>query len=343
MKIEVLYFEGCPNHKPAVDLARDIVRGLGISADVEEIEVKTQDDVVRLRFLGSPSIHVDGVDVEHKAHGRTDFGFCCRTYGGKGLPTREVVSAAIRASNATGEAVAAETGGSNPTGTVWATVGSVVSAIAASACCWVPLLLIAFGVSAAGVSSAFETLRPAFLGLTALLLGFAYYRSYFRQPACAPGSLCPVPKGQRFNRAMLWVATAFVLVFAIFPKYVGRLIAWRGENPVTSSDTAMTVFMVKGMDCEGCKVSVERTIKSVASVLSVKVDYPSGRAEVVTDSNHPVLAEAILAALEKAGFPGQLAGSPPNASRVQDNPAERIDARPIDPAREVVFVAPGFT
>jgi copper chaperone CopZ len=311
MKIEVLYFEGCPNHKPAVELARDLARELAVPAEVVEVEVVTPDDAKRLRFLGSPSIRIDGVDVEREARHRTDFGFTCRLYSGKGLPNREVVVAAIRSSNAAEEPEApAETGGSNSTGTALATVGSLVSAIAASACCWVPLLLIAFGVSAAGVSSAFETLRPVFLGLTVLFLGIAFYRAYFRQTACAPGTSCPVPRWQRFNRAMLWVATGFVIVFALFPNYVGRLVAWRGESAVTSSDTATTVFTVKGMDCEGCKVGVEQAIKRVSGVLSAKVDYPSGRAEVMTDVNQPVPAEAILAALKKAGFPGEVAGQP---------------------------------
>src|SRR5438270_8211064 len=39
MKVEILYFEGCPNHKPAAERVRSILRDEGLSAEVSEIEV----------------------------------------------------------------------------------------------------------------------------------------------------------------------------------------------------------------------------------------------------------------------------------------------------------------
>ena len=50
------------------------------------------------RFLGSPSIRVNGVDVEHAVRGRTDCSYSCRTYGGNGIPTREMLIAAFEES-----------------------------------------------------------------------------------------------------------------------------------------------------------------------------------------------------------------------------------------------------
>lgn len=314
MRVEVLFFEGCPNHKPAVELARAVSRDLGVSGEVDEVEVKTPEDAKRLRFLGSPSIRVDGLDVEPQARGRTDFGFCCRTYGGKGLPSREVVEAAMKASAdgpaghdccaPAGVTGPAETGGAETPGTVWATAGSVVSAIAASACCWLPLLLLAIGVSAAGVSSAFETLRPVFLGVAALLLGYAFYRTYFRQEVCAPGSSCPVPrKGQRLNRVMLWVATGFVLVFALFPKYVGHLLADNGRQAnVSVEGTTVVTLDLDGMSCEACAPTVEKALRSVPGVTSASVSYTESRAKVTIDPASPPSREALVKAVEKAGY-----------------------------------------
>lgn len=317
MRVEVLFFEGCPNHKPAVELARAVARDLGVSGEVDEVEVKTPEDAKRLRFLGSPSIRVDGLDVEPKARGRTDFGFCCRTYGGKGLPSREVVEAAMKASAdgpaghdycaPAGVTGPAETGGAEPPGTVWAAAGSVVSAIAASACCWLPLLLLAIGVSAAGVSSAFETFRPVFLGVAALLLGYAFYRTYFRQEVCAPGSSCPVPrKGQRFNRVMLWVATGLVLVFALFPKYVGLLLAQSGGHVNVSNvpaDAAPVVTLeLKGMSCEACAPHVEKALRGIPGVQAATVSYAESRAKVTVDPSSPPSREALVKAVEEAGY-----------------------------------------
>ena len=94
---------------------------------------------------------------------------------------------------------------------LWATGGAMVSAVLSSACCWLPLLLIAFGASAAGISSLLEAYRPYLLGLTGLFLATGFYSVYFRKQQCAPGEACAVPnsKLKRFNKVMLWVATGW--------------------------------------------------------------------------------------------------------------------------------------
>lgn len=59
-----------------------------------------------------------------------------------------------------------------------ATIGAVVTAILGSACCWLPVLLIALGVSAAGVGRFFEEYGSYFLAATLLLLAAAWYFTY---------------------------------------------------------------------------------------------------------------------------------------------------------------------
>src|SRR5229473_871158 len=67
MKIEVLYFEGCPNHEPAVARVDEIVKAEGISAEVSEVNVPDTSTAHEVGFLGSPSIRVNGMDVEQPA------------------------------------------------------------------------------------------------------------------------------------------------------------------------------------------------------------------------------------------------------------------------------------
>ncbi|MCU1260557.1 MAG: hypothetical protein JWO80_3442 [Bryobacterales bacterium] len=67
MKIEVLYFEVCPNHKPAVARVDEIVKAEGISAEVSEVNVPDTSTAHEVGFLGSPSIRVNGMDVEQAA------------------------------------------------------------------------------------------------------------------------------------------------------------------------------------------------------------------------------------------------------------------------------------
>jgi hypothetical protein len=83
--------------------------------------------------------------------------------------------------------------------------GAVITAILSSACCWLPLLLIAFGASAAGVAGFFDAYRPHLLASTAILMAVGFYLVYFRKEECAPGSACAVPNRRltRFNKAML--------------------------------------------------------------------------------------------------------------------------------------------
>ena len=79
-RVEVLYFEGCPNHEPARVHVERLARQLGIEPEIELVEVADADAAVALRFLGSPTVRVDGVDVEPGAEQRRDFGLSCRIY-----------------------------------------------------------------------------------------------------------------------------------------------------------------------------------------------------------------------------------------------------------------------
>ena len=95
--IEVLYFEGCPHFEPTLSLADEVLSQLGVSAEVRKIEVRSPEDAERVRFLGSPSVRVDGKDIEPGAESRTEYALACRIYGDSGLPPRELLVTAIQA------------------------------------------------------------------------------------------------------------------------------------------------------------------------------------------------------------------------------------------------------
>jgi hypothetical protein len=77
--VEVMTFEGCPQAAPAVALARRVADEAGICADVRLVDV-AGGETERQRFLGSPSIRVDGRDVEPGAELRRDYAHGCRLY-----------------------------------------------------------------------------------------------------------------------------------------------------------------------------------------------------------------------------------------------------------------------
>ena len=86
--IEILFFAGCPRWRIAVDRANEAVAALGLSGVVEvrERQVENEEEAVRIRFLGSPTVLVDGRDVELGVTQRDDFGLRCRLYHTDGRP-----------------------------------------------------------------------------------------------------------------------------------------------------------------------------------------------------------------------------------------------------------------
>jgi hypothetical protein len=79
VRIEFRYWEGCPSHPEARQLLDQVLQDRGIDAEVEVREVRTQQEAEELRFPGSPTILVDGRDVDPAgADGRP--ALTCRTY-----------------------------------------------------------------------------------------------------------------------------------------------------------------------------------------------------------------------------------------------------------------------
>ncbi len=103
VKVEVLYFKGCPNHEPAVEQVRKALRNEGLAILVNEVEITDPEMAQRVGFLGSPSIRIDGIDVEPGAREIETFGFGCRTYSDdegrrSGLPPVGLIQQAARES-----------------------------------------------------------------------------------------------------------------------------------------------------------------------------------------------------------------------------------------------------
>jgi hypothetical protein len=81
--VEVLTFDGCPNRDAAIALVERVGTQLGSNAEVRVIEVPDQQAAEQTRFLGSPTIRVDGCDIEPGADRRQDFVHACRLYQGQ--------------------------------------------------------------------------------------------------------------------------------------------------------------------------------------------------------------------------------------------------------------------
>ncbi len=98
LKVELLYFDGCPSYRMAERLLREALADEGLAEPIEMIRVAGDADAERLKFAGSPTIRLDGVDPF--APGTADYGMQCRVYltpeGLTGWPTKAMLRQALK-------------------------------------------------------------------------------------------------------------------------------------------------------------------------------------------------------------------------------------------------------
>jgi copper chaperone CopZ len=259
------------------------------------------------------------MDVEPAARASQAYAMACRTYRNEGKqegqPDEEMIRAAVK--EALGQpagghdccaplaTVAAKSGESKSSALVMA--GSVFAAILASFCCILPIVFALTGLSVVGASAAFAAWRPYLLMATFGLLAAGFYFAYRPVKAeCAPGSACALPTTKRSGRVVLWLTTAAVAAFALFPYYSGPVAEFvlpdktaHAASPAPALQHAS--FRIEGMDCAACAVAVEGKLKSEAGVQTARVSFEQKAAEV--DYIAAVASpEQFRKAIEEAGY-----------------------------------------
>lgn len=307
--IRILYFAGCPNYEPAVELVETVVRDLRIDALIEEVELLDPEDAERLGFLGSPTIQVNGVDIEPAARDRSDYGFACRTYeAGAGLPERgflevslqEYVGASQPDSCCSSSAAQVRFGTASG-------IGSALTAILASSCCWLPLILIGLGVSSAGVSSFLWEWRPWLLASALGLLAAGFAWTIWRGKRCCGDR---ERRALRLNRGVLWTSTVLVVLSVFAPNIIDRVLV-RGLGATImpiAADFGAIQLRIEGMHCAACAVSVQSMLAQVDGVEFARVDYTSSAAQI--EHTGQVTVSDLIEAVERDGYHAQeMAGS----------------------------------
>ena len=99
VKIELLYFEGCPSYQTALECLEEVIKEQKLSVHVEMVKIESDEEALKNRFLGSPTVRVNGLDIEPSARERGNFSMCCRLYpeAGKmvGWPSKDLIRHAI--------------------------------------------------------------------------------------------------------------------------------------------------------------------------------------------------------------------------------------------------------
>jgi len=94
MRIEILYVPGCPNYHPAIERLRTILESQSLQAEIRSVPINSEDQAKALLFPGSPTIRINGEDVEQ--HAVFAPSLACRLYpDGSGIPSEESLRSAI--------------------------------------------------------------------------------------------------------------------------------------------------------------------------------------------------------------------------------------------------------
>jgi len=98
MKVELLYFDGCPSWQSGLQNLHSALEANGLDVSLELVQVMDNDDAARKKFLGSPSFRINGVDLWDEE--RDAYSLSCRVYatpeGMKGSPSVSMLQGEIR-------------------------------------------------------------------------------------------------------------------------------------------------------------------------------------------------------------------------------------------------------
>ena len=96
-----LWFGGCPNHRVARAMVQDLLRRLAPDATFEDVDATDAAVAERHRFPGSPTVRIDGTDVEPGFADPGDYTPRCRLYrtaaGLRGVPDPAWIEALLQA------------------------------------------------------------------------------------------------------------------------------------------------------------------------------------------------------------------------------------------------------
>lgn len=201
--------------------------------------------------------------------------------------------------------------------------GSILAAIAASLCCIGPLVAVALGATGFAAAALFEKWRTVFLGVTFGLLAVAWYLTY-RKPkeACGEGSACATKPVSKWNKGILWFATAVVLITAAFPNLSSAILRNAKTNSVVvDGNSAVLKVKIPSMDCAACALNIQSVLNKQPSIQQAQLNFDTKEAVVQYDSTK-LSPEKIIAAIDQTGFKAEPA-SVANASGLRPLPNEK--------------------
>ena len=162
----------------------------------------------------------------------------------------------------------------------------LLTAITASLCCITPVLALIAGTS--GIASTFswiEPFRPYLIGLTILVLGFAWFQKL--KPQKEIDCECETDEKPKFiqSKKFLGIVTVFAVVMLAFPYYSGIFYPNTEKQiiVVDKSDIKTTEFKISGMTCASCEEHVNHEVNKLNGIVNSNSSYKKGNAIIEFD------------------------------------------------------------
>ncbi len=100
MKIDFLYYEDCPSHDDALERLKKVIDEQCIEADISVRKVETEQQAQEWKFVGSPTIRIEGRDIDPPASDAY-YGLTCRAFRLENgrispLPSEQMIREALK-------------------------------------------------------------------------------------------------------------------------------------------------------------------------------------------------------------------------------------------------------
>ncbi len=180
----------------------------------------------------------------------------------------------------------------------------LLTAIAASLCCITPVLALVAGTS--GLASSFSWLEPArpyFIGLTIVVLCFAWYQKLKskKQIDCN----CEMEEKPKFmqSKMFLGIVSAFAVIMLAFPYYAHIFYpkTERQSIVVDKSNVQTFEFSISGMTCASCEEHVNHEVNKLLGTIKSTSSFEKGNAIVEFDNSKTNISE-IEKAINSTGY-----------------------------------------
>lgn len=182
----------------------------------------------------------------------------------------------------------------------------VLTAIVSSLCCITPVIALISGTS--GIAATFswmEPFRPFLIGLTILVLAFAWYQKLRPRTEEEIACACEDDKPSFWQtKSFLSIVTVLAAAMLSFPSYADVFYPEQQNNEVILTATSQiqtASFEIEGMTCSGCEANVQYATTELDGVIETVASYADGTAKVEFDASK-TSKEDIIQAIKTTGY-----------------------------------------